>query len=101
MLALERCGEDVVAQIEAAARAALKADRSGAIVLGCGGMAALCHTLQQRLGVPVVDGVSAAVKLAEALVGLGLHTDKSSDYAAPLPKRWVGWAAPLGEAPAG
>jgi len=99
VLALEHCGEDVVAQIEAAARQALKADRSGAIVLGCGGMAALCRTLQQRLGVPVVDGVSAAVKLAEALVGLGLHTDKSGDYAPPLPKRWVGWAAPLGQAP--
>ena len=37
-----------------------KAVGCGAIVLGCGGMATLCRTLQQRLGVPVVDGVSAA-----------------------------------------
>lgn len=96
VLALEHCGEDTVAQIEAAARHALQHDRSGAIVLGCGGMAALCRTLQQRLGVPVVDGVSAAVKMAEALVALGLKTEKSGDYAPPLPKRWVGWAAPLG-----
>ncbi len=96
VLALESCGEDTVAQIEAAARRALQADRSGAIVLGCGGMAALCATLQQRLGVPVVDGVSAAVKFAEALVGLGLTTEKRGDYAPPLAKRWVGWAAPLG-----
>ena len=66
-------------------------------MLGCGGMAALCRTLQQRLGVPVVDGVSAAVKMAEALVALGLRTEKLGDYAAPLPKRWSGWAAPLGE----
>ena len=29
-------------------------DRSGAIVLGCAGMASLCHALQQRLGVPVI-----------------------------------------------
>jgi allantoin racemase len=96
VLALEGCGQEVVAQIEAAARQALKTDRSGAIVLGCGGMAALCRTLQQRLGVPVVDGVTAAVKLAEALVALGLKTDKSGDYAPPLPKAWAGWAAPLG-----
>ena len=101
VLALEHCGEDVVADIEAAARRALASDRSGAIVLGCGGMAALCRTLQQRLGVPVVDGVSAAVKMAEALVALNLHTEKNGDYARPLPKRWVGWAAPLGESPAG
>ncbi len=98
VLALEHCGDETVAQIEAAARHALQADRSGAIVLGCGGMATLCQTLQQRLGVPVVDGVSAAVKLAEALVALGLRTDKRGDYAPPLPKRWVGWAAPLGSA---
>ena len=100
VLALEGCGEEVVAQIEAAARLALQHDRSGAIVLGCGGMAALCRTLQQRLGVPVVDGVTAAVKMAEALVGLSLKTDKTGDYAPPLPKRWVGWAAPLGDASA-
>jgi allantoin racemase len=96
VLALEHCAEDTVAQIEAAARAALAADRSGAIVLGCGGMAALCSTLQQRLGVPVIDGVSAAVKFAEALAALGLRTDKSGDYAAPLPKRWSGWTSGFG-----
>ena len=95
VLALEACGEDTLAQIEAAARAALTRDRSGAIVLGCGGMSALCHTLQQRLGVPVVDGVSAAVKLAEALVALGLKTEKRGDYAPPLPKPWAGWASKL------
>ncbi len=101
VLDLEACGEDVVAQIEASARQALKQDRSGAIVLGCGGMAALCATLQARLGVPVVDGVSAAVKMAEALVALGLKTEKHGDYAPPLHKPWVGWAAALGSASKG
>ena len=96
VLALEHGGEEVVAQIEAAARAALERDRSGAIVLGCGGMATLCAQLQHRLGVPVVDGVSAAVKFAEALVALGLKTSQHGDYAPPLPKRWTGWAAGFG-----
>ena len=96
VLALEHCSEETVAQIEAAARAALAADRSGAIVLGCGGMATLCNTLQQRLKVPVIDGVSAAVKFAEGLAALGLRTDKSGDYARPLPKRWTGWASGFG-----
>ena len=99
VLALEDCSEDIVAQIEAAARGALMHDRSEAIVLGCGGMAALCRTLQLRLGVPVIDGVTAAVKFAEALVGLGLTTAKTGDYAPPLAKRWTGWAAPLAAAP--
>jgi len=73
---------------------ALAQDRSGAIVLGCAGMAGLCLALQQRLGVPVIDGVGAAVKLAEGLVGLGLGTSKRGDYAAPLVKPYTGLAAP-------
>lgn len=96
VLALEHCGEDTVAQIEAAARQALAQDRSGAIVLGCAGMATLCHALQQRLGVPVIDGVAAAVKFAEALAALGLQTSAQGDYARPLPKTYTGWASRLG-----
>lgn len=96
VLALEEPDEAVVARIEARARDALARDRSGAIVLGCAGMAGLCGTLQRRLGVPVIDGVAAAVKLAEGLVGLGLRTSKHGDYAEPLPKRYRGWAEPLG-----
>ena len=30
------------------------------------------------------------------LVALGLKTSKHGDYAAPLPKRYEGWAAALG-----
>lgn len=96
VLALEDGGAACVPQLEAAAREALARDRSGAIVLGCAGMAGLCSTLQQRLGVPVIDGVAAAVQLARALVALGLATSKQGDYARPLPKAYTGWAAPLG-----
>lgn len=96
VLALEDGGLACLPAIEAAARAALQRDRSGALVLGCAGMAGLCATLGARLGVPVIDGVAAAVKLAEALVGLGLRTSAHGDYARPLPKTYQGWAAPLG-----
>ena len=44
-----------------------------------------------QTGVPVVDGVTAAVKLAEGLVALGLSTSKVRTYASPRPKRIVGW----------
>ena len=95
VLELEHAGEPLVARIEAAARAALARDRSGAIVLGCAGMAPLCATLSARLGVPVIDGVSVAVKMAEALVALGLRTSKHGDYAPPPTKAWTGWAKTL------
>lgn len=95
VLALECCGEATLAMIEATARSALERDGSGAIVLGCAGMAPLCATLSQRLGVPVVDGVSVAVKFAESLVAVGLRTSKRGDYASPPPKTFTGWAGPL------
>jgi allantoin racemase len=95
VLELDDPGSNAYARIRDAARHALTQDRSGAIVLGCAGMADLCQRLQRELGVPVVDGVGAAVKLAEALVGLGLRTSKLGDYAPPLAKPYGGWAAPF------
>ena len=95
VLELEDPASDAFARILAASEHALVHDRSGAIVLGCAGMADLCAALQRRLGVPVIDGVAAAVKLAEALVGLSLKTSKRGDYAAPLPKVFAGLAAPF------
>ena len=52
-------------------------------MLGCAGMADLARTLQREFGMPVIDGVGAAVKQAEALVGLGLTTSKRGSYATP------------------
>ncbi len=78
------------ATILAACRAALAADRSEAIVLGCAGMADLCADLSAELGVPVVDGVAAATTLVESLVRLGLTTSTAGEYARPLPKRYTG-----------
>ena len=41
---------------------------SDATVLGCAGMADLCSSLSDELGVPVVDGVAAAVTMVQSLV---------------------------------
>jgi allantoin racemase len=53
-------------------------------------MADLVRHLEAKLGVPVIDGVAAAVKFAEALVGLGLRTSKKGDLAYPLHKTYKG-----------
>jgi allantoin racemase len=39
----------------------------------------------------VVDGVAAAVAVAEGLVRLGLTTSKVRTYASPRPKAVTGW----------
>lgn len=95
VLDFEEAGDQAFERIAACAAAALARDRSGAIVLGCAGMAELCARLQERLGVPVIDGVAVAVKFAESLVALRLRTSKAGDYATPLPKRYTGLAAPF------
>ncbi|MDP9043192.1 MAG: aspartate/glutamate racemase family protein [Pseudomonadota bacterium] len=95
VLDLEDPGSGAFERILRSAQDALRADRSGAIVLGCAGMADLCRALQKQLGVPVIDGVGAAVKLAEGLVALGLGTSKRGDYAWPLAKPYTGLAAPF------
>jgi allantoin racemase len=99
VLELDEPGSDAYRRILESARQALARDRSGAIVLGCAGMADLCLRLQGELGVPVVDGVASAIKLAEGLVTLGLGTSKIGDYASPLPKVYAGLAAPYSPQP--
>ncbi|QWB26296.1 MULTISPECIES: aspartate/glutamate racemase family protein [Streptomyces] len=75
--------------------AAERACAAGAevLVLGCAGMTGLQRAVGEKLGLPVVDGVAAAVKLAESLVALGLTTSRTGSYAAALPKRRV-WGRP-------
>jgi allantoin racemase len=87
VLALEERRSDACEKIDAQIAAAKADDGAEAIVLGCAGMADLAAELTARHGLPVVDGVAAAVALAETLVRLGLRTSKLGGYAPPLPKR--------------
>ncbi|MGC7097056.1 aspartate/glutamate racemase family protein [Amycolatopsis lurida] len=60
------------------------------VVLGCAGMTGMDRRISAELGVPVVDGVAAAVRLAETCAALSLRTSRIGSYAPPLPKsrRW-------------
>ena len=70
----------VEAIVGAAARAVAE-DGADVICLGCAGMAGVTAAISAKLGVPAVDGVAAAVALAQAVVGLGLATSKAGVYA--------------------
>ncbi|WP_236216522.1 aspartate/glutamate racemase family protein [Pseudomonas rhodesiae] len=86
--------EDPLAAMEAIVRQAelaIHEDKAEVICLGCGGMAGLDEQIRQRTGVPVVDGVTAAVTIAESLVRMGLSTSKIRTYATPRPKKVIGW----------
>lgn len=91
VLDLEGDPSAAVKAIVEQARLAVENDGAEVICLGCGGMAGLDAEVRAATGAPVVDGVTAAVALAESLVGLGLSTSKVRSYAAPRPKRVTGW----------
>ena len=90
VLALEDRDAGAVGRIAEAIERAKAEDRADAVVLGCAGMAELAGELAAAHGLPVVDGVAAAVVLAEGLGRLGLRTAKSGPYASPLPKVYSG-----------
>jgi len=83
VLELEHPGSDACNRISAEIGRAAEEDRAEAIVLGCAGMADLAGRLAAEHGLPVLDGVTCAVKLAEAMVGLGLRTSRLGGYAPP------------------
>lgn len=86
VLELEVPGSNARQRVLDECRRALAEDGCDVIVLGCAGMADLCRELSQALGVPVVDGVAAAVQLVESLCALGLRTSKRGELAAPIGK---------------
>ncbi|BBK33944.1 allantoin racemase [Stella humosa] len=95
VLALEDRDGDAIGRIATEIERARAEDRADAIVLGCAGMADLAGELSAAHGLPVIDGVAAAVVLVEGLARLGLRTAKSGPYAPPLPKAYAGMFAPF------
>ncbi|MFI5805506.1 aspartate/glutamate racemase family protein [Streptomyces sp. NPDC051561] len=91
VLDLERDPEAAVEAIVDEAVKAVTVDRAEVICLGCGGMSGLTERVVARTGVPVVDGVTAAVAVAESLVRLGLRTSKVRTYATPRAKHFRAW----------
>lgn len=87
-------GKDFERGLEALAlqsRLAVSEDRAECILLGCAGFVDFVENLKQELGVPVLDGVAPAVKMAEALVSMGLCTSKHTTWSYPEKKKYSGY----------
>lgn len=91
VLELEEPGSNAAARISEEIARAVAEDRAEAIVLGCAGMTDLTDRLTQAHGLPVLDGVSCAVTLAEAMVRLRLKTSRLGGYA-PVPTQKLAYA---------
>jgi allantoin racemase len=90
VLDIERDPDAAEREIAAESARAIAEDGAEAICLGCAGMGPLDRRVQDTLGVPVIDGVAAAVKLLEALCGYGLATSRVAAFKAPEPKELTG-----------
>jgi allantoin racemase len=86
VLSLQDSNSQAYRRIAAEIESVKREHRAEAIVLGCAGMAGLAAALSKQCGLPVIDGVAAAVTLAQALVRLGLKTSKLGGYMPSLPK---------------
>lgn len=63
-----------------ASKSAIEEDRAEVIVLGCAGMAGLDKHLEEKLGVPVLDGVVCALIIAVGLAKYRVSTSKIRRY---------------------
>ncbi|XDZ66531.1 aspartate/glutamate racemase family protein [Alphaproteobacteria bacterium LSUCC0684] len=86
VLELETGNGDALARINTEIRNAIEVDKAEAIVLGCAGMSDLAAHLGQEHQVPILDGISCAVRLVESMVALGLENSKIGGYAWPRMK---------------
>lgn len=73
------------------ARKAIDEDGAEVIVLGCGGMGGFDKELEAEIGVPVIDGIVAAVKMAEAAHAYRVSTSKVGSYGRPRAQMIDGW----------
>jgi allantoin racemase len=84
VLDLEGASGKVVETIAAEIEQAVAEDGCEAIVLGCAGMADLAEDMTERFGLPVIDGVTAAVAFCEALHRAGIDNSPRRPLAAAL-----------------
>jgi allantoin racemase len=90
VLETETKSQRVVERLVAEGRKAIDEDRAEVLLLGCAGMAGLDKQIESLLGVPVLDGVVCAVKMAEGLVDYGVATSKINAFKYPERKPFIG-----------
>jgi Asp/Glu/hydantoin racemase len=70
-------------------------DEADMVILGGAPLAGLARRVADRVPVPLVDGVEAAVLQAETLVRLSVRKARAGSFRKPAPKRTVGVAESL------
>lgn len=81
-------------RIIAEAEAAVEHDRADAVILGCTIEFGFYREVQRKVGVPVIDAITAPLRYAEYLAALagdhGWHTSRAAGYES-VPPRELAW----------
>ena len=72
------------------AKKAVEEDGAEVIVLGCAGMAGYAPEIEKKLSIKIIDPSAVALKLAEAMVDLGLVHSKVGLFSPPPEKPFKG-----------
>ena len=91
VLDLENISKDNLDKLNKGIQDTIENDNAESIILGCAGMADLAKSLETRHQLPVIEGVSSAIVLAESLVNLKIKTSKVGSYAVPRKKEYMGY----------
>jgi allantoin racemase len=86
-------GEQLLALCEAAVRE----DGADVLIIAGAPLAGLARSIAHRVPVPVVDGVSSAVRHAETLAALAPQAATAGSFAPPPIKDWHGLSPALGK----
>jgi allantoin racemase len=86
VLEMDAHPEKAKARILELAREAIENEGTETIILGCAGLAGYADDIERELGVVVLDPSSVGLKVAEAIVDLGLTHSKVGRFARPPEK---------------
>ena len=75
--------ERTLAELTAEIRKIVAEDRAEVVILGCAGLCGYDAELSRLAGIPVLDPVTVAVRVAESFVALGLAQSKIRKFAHP------------------
>lgn len=75
--------QDFKATLLALSRQAVTEDGADVVILAGAPLAGLARELRGQIGVPVVDGISAGIRMAEAVVGLDSGPHRTGAFAPP------------------
>ncbi len=92
---IARDPEGALDLLAAACQSAVREHGAECVILGGAGLAGLAARLSQRVDVPLIDSVAAAVKTAESLVALRAAKARSGSFAATPATETVGLSPAL------